>query len=411
MKNSVMVERPQYQSTLEALRGTPAVKVLSGVRRCGKSTLLLLFAHYLADAGVPSSNIVYRRMDSFDAPLSPDALWLENLVREALEKRNSDHPLYVFLDEIQEVKDWEKVVRRLHTEGVADIYLTGSNAFLLSSDLATYLSGRYVEVPVFPLSFQEYLTFSEAPGEGLSRDDLFARYVRFGGMPGLFKGTDFTTESVFRELTAVRDTVLLNDVAKRFELRDIDLLEKLVRYVYSTSGNLFSSRKIAGALTSAGRKTNVPTIDAYLSALESAYLLYPCEQVGIGGKQVLQPRKKWYAPDTGLRNRETGFATKDVGYQLENVVALELKRRGYEVKVGDGKAGEVDFVATRADEKLYVQVSDNVRDGRTVERELSSLAALSDAFPRILLTRDAVWWGTTEEGIRICDVVQWLLQE
>ncbi|MEE0707042.1 MAG: ATP-binding protein [Adlercreutzia sp.] len=411
MKNGALVERPRYQAVLESLKDTPSIKVLSGVRRCGKSTLLLMFAHQLGAHGVPDQNLLYRKMDSFDVPLEPSATWLEDVIREALEKRDADWPLYVFLDEVQEVRGWEKVVRRLHTASVADIYLTGSNAFLLSSDLATYLSGRYVEVPVYPLSFREYIGFSQASGEATQQDELFARYTRFGGMPGLFKGTGFDTESVARELTAVHDTVILNDVAKRFELRDIDLLEKLVRYVYSTSGNLFSSRKVAGALTSAGRKTNPPTVDTYLNALERAFLLYPCEQEGVGGKQVLQPQRKWYAPDTGLRNREIGFAVRDIGYQLESIVFLELKRRGYTVNVGDGRTGEIDFVARRADERLYLQVSDSVREERTLERELSSLRAVTDAFPKLVLTRDALLWGTTEDGIQIRGLTEWLLDD
>lgn len=266
----------------------------------------------------------------------------------------------------------------------------------------------------WPLSFSEYLEFSRAAdprADELSQDELFARYVRFGGMPGLFDKARFEEEFVAKELTAIRDTVILNDVAKRFDLRDIDLLEKLVRYVYSTSGNLFSARKIADTLTSMGRKTNPTTVDTYLSALRRAFLVLRCEQEGIAGKAVLQPLQKLYAPDTGLRNREIGFTPRDIGYQLENVVFCELRRRGYDVHVGAGASGEVDFVATRRSERLYVQVSSNVVEGDTLERELGSLEAIRDSFPKIVLTRDALHWGTTATGIEIASLVDWLRTE
>lgn len=407
-RNPFLVPRPRYDALLNRYIGTSYIKVLSGVRRCGKSTLLAMLAQRLHDQGIPKTNLLYHRMDSFDTPLNPDATWLQGLLQKALQSRNPDKPFYVFLDEIQEVKEWEKVVRRLHTDQTAEVFLTGSNAFLLSSDLATYLSGRYVELPVFPLSWQEYRTFAEAAGHALSNDELFARYLRFGGMPGLFEKNDFSPDYVNRLLTSVHDTVILNDVAKRFELRDIDLLEKLVRYAYSTSGNLFSSRKIAGALTSAGRKATPATVDSYLNALQKAFLIEPCEQTGLGGKQVLQPLRKLYAPDTGLRNREIGFTTRDLGFQLENVVFCELKRRGYSVQVGDGKSGEVDFVAQRRDERLYVQVSHITIDETTLQRELSSFDGITDSFPKILLTRDPLAQGITEQGVRVQPLIRWL---
>lgn len=407
----ILVPRPTYDALLRQYLNTSQVKVLSGVRRCGKSTLLYMLAKRLRDQGVPDTNLLYRKMDSFDVPLYPDAAWLQGIVQDALQRCNPNQPLYVFFDEIQDVNGWEKVIRRLHADRLADIYLTGSNASLLSSDLATYLSGRYVEIPVSPLSLQEYCAFAEAAGDSLSIDELFARYVRFGGMPGLFEKNDFSPTYVNTLLTSVHDTVILNDVAKRFELRDIDLLEKLVRYAYATSGNLFSSRKIAGALTSGGRKTTSATVDSYLNALQKAFLVEPCEQRGLGGKEVLQPQRKLYAPDTGLRNREIGFAAKDLGFQLENVVFCELRRRGWTVNVGDGKSGEVDFVAQRRDERLYVQVSSTVANDATLHRELSSLEAINDSFPKLLLTRDVLGQGTTDSGIRIVNLVDWLLNK
>lgn len=409
-----LIPRPSYDALLDSHLDTEPIKVLSGVRRCGKSSLLRMLAERLLAKGVPEENILYKKLDSFDTPLEPTSAWLDGLVRQTLAERRNSSPFYVFLDEVQEVPGWEKVVRRLHTEQVADIYLTGSNAFLLSSDLATYLSGRYIEVPVWPLSFSEYVDFSHAAdpcADELSQEDLFSRYVRYGGMPGLFDRPGFEEEFVAKELTAIHDTVILNDVAKRFDLRDIDLLEKLVRYVYSTSGSLFSARRISSTLTSMGRKTNPATVDSYLDALRRAFLVHRCEQEGIAGKTVLQPMQKLFAPDTGLRNREIGFRPQDVGYQLENVVFCELRRRGYEVHVGAGTSGEVDFVADRQDERLYVQVSSNVIEKETLDRELKSLEAVHDSFSKIVLTRDSLFWGTTGSGIVIQSLIGWLLED
>ena len=409
-----LIPRPSYDSLLDSHLDTEPIKVLSGVRRCGKSSLLRMLAERLLAKGVPEENILYKKLDSFDTPLEPTSAWLDDLIRQTLAKRRKSSPFYVFLDEVQEVPGWEKVVRRLHTEQVADIYLTGSNAFLLSSDLATYLSGRYIEVPVWPLSFSEYVDFSHATdpcADELSQEDLFSRYVRYGGMPGLFDRPGFEEGFVAKELTAIHDTVILNDVAKRFDLRDIDLLEKLVRYVYSTSGSLFSARRISDALTSMGRKTNPATVDSYLNALSRAFLVQRCKQEGIAGKTVLQPMQKLFAPDTGLRNREIGFRPQDIGYQLENVVFCELRRRGYEVNVGAGASCEVDFVADRQDERLYVQVSSNVVEKETLDRELKSLQAVHDSFPKIVLTRDSLFWGTTESGITVRSLVGWLLED
>lgn len=409
-----LLPRPTYDGLLDSYLDTDPIKVLSGVRRCGKSSLLRMLAERLLAKGIPEENVLYKKLDSFDTPLEPTNAWLDDLLRRALAERRQSSPFYVFLDEVQEVPGWERVIRRLHTEQVADIYLTGSNAFLLSSDLATYLSGRYIEVSVWPLSFSEYVDFSHAAdlcASELSQEDLFSRYVRYGGMPGLFDRPGFEEEFVMKELTAIHDAVILNDVAKRFDLRDIDLLEKLVRYVYSTSGSLFSSRKIADTLTSMGRKTNPATVDSYLGALRRAFLVSRCEQEGIAGKTVLQPMQKLFAPDTGLRNREIGFRPQDIGYQLENVVFCELRRRGYEVHVGAGSSGEVDFVADRQNERLYIQVSSNIVEEKTFERELKSLEAIHDSFPKIVLTRDSLYWGMTKSGIAILSLIGWLLDD
>lgn len=405
------IQRQHYASVLEDCVETPQIKVLTGVRRCGKSTILKMF-HSFLQTNYPQENCLLLRCDSTDVPLNPTAEWLEKTVIDALDSADSSKPLFILLDEVQEVPGWEKVVRRLHAHGGTDIYVTGSNAFLLSSELATYLSGRYIEIPVFPLSFNEYKRFaSRFDKQRESVDALFGDYLRYGGMPGLFALRKFDEESILGELQAIHDTVILNDVARRFDIRDIELLEKLVRYVFSTSGNLFSTRSIVNALQGAGRKVYPATIESYLDGLERAFLVYPCEQSGLQGRKILRPLRKFYAPDTGLRNLEIGFELRDIGYQLESAVRMELARRGYQVSVGALPNSEIDFIAQKGPEKLYLQVSQSVSEPSVLEREITPLRAVHDGHPKAILTLDRIGVGTTEDGIKVLNLIDWLLGE
>lgn len=403
------VDRPSYQELLESLRDTPQIKVLQGVRRCGKSTILSAFRDRLVAEGVPERNIFFKRLDEFGLPLVTSAEELVCELEEAFDRADSHTPSYVLLDEIQEVEGWERVVRSLHTRPATDVYITGSNAHMLSSDLATLLSGRYVSVPVHPLSFSEYLSFLEAYGEPSAEDAAFADYLRFGGMPGLFALRELTQEGIARELSAIMDTVVLNDVARRLNLRDVALLQRLLAYLFSTSGNLFSTNKVVGALTSMGRRTSSETIDNYINALEQAFIVREASQTGLQGKTVLTPLRKFYPVDLGLRNLATRFRAGDTGFQLENLVFNELIRRGYCIEVGALRTGEVDFVATRADERLYVQVTETMLGEKTRERELTPLLAVRDAFPKMVLTLDRLGLGVTEEGIRVANTIDWVL--
>jgi hypothetical protein len=409
----VLVPRPSYLRLLASYRDTPDIKVLTGVRRCGKSTLLRLVVQDLRAQGVPEENVYYRRLDQFGTPVDPTASWLLDDVTRAAENAQAAHPFYVFLDEVQDVPEWERVVRRLHTRAGTDVYVTGSNAHLLSSDLATYLAGRYVQLEVFPLSFAEYLAFREAYGfPAVSREEAFADYLRFGGMPGRFElPSDDYEERLTKMLQTVCDTVVLNDVLLRTHIGDPGLLAKLVRYVFSTSGNLFSTRKIVQTLASTGRKTSTETLDNYLKALADAYVVGACEQEGVAGREVLRPLRKFYPVDSGLRNLMTGFSGADLGFQLEDVVYNELRRRGYGVRVGVLAGGEVDFVATRAGERLYVQVSETLLAEETYRRELAPYERIADSWPKYVLTLDRFRCGTTERGERVAYLPDWLLGE
>lgn len=405
-------ERPRYLSLLERYRDTEFIKVLRGVRRCGKSTLLDLFIDRIQAEGVPESNIYRRRFDEFGLPFDFDAAQLQEEIATALSASDASQTFYVFLDEIQMIEGWERVVRGLHTHPQTDVYITGSNAFLLSSDLATLLSGRYIELDVFPLSFREYVDFRmQAEDAEPDHSAAFAQFLRYGGMPSLFALKTPNEEDISRELAGIYNTVILNDVAQRFKIRDYALLEKLVAYVFSTSGNLFSVTSIVNYLKSAGMKIAHETIDGYLYALEQALILYGVAQHGLQGKEILRPQKKYYPVDTGLRNLSIGFSVRDIGYQLENVVYVELLRRGYRVSIGALESAEIDFVAQRRDERLYVQVTDSLAAEHTFNRELSPLRAVDDAFPKLVVTTDQLRVGTTDDGVRIVNIVDWLLDE
>ena len=403
------INRPHYQRILDSLRETEPVKVLQGVRRCGKSTILAAFRDRLLADDLAPQNSLYRRFGEFGLPLEQSAENLMSDLQTAFKAANPTVTMYVFLDEIQEVEGWERVVRRLHARPGTDVYITGSNAHILSSDLATLLSGRQASVMVHPLSFEEYLAFRKAFDMDGSEEAAFADYLRFGGMPSLFTLRDRSIESISRELSSIMDTVVLNDVARRLKLRDVALLQRLITYLFATAGNLFSTNKVVGALASARRKTSSETIDNYIDALEKAYVISETSQTGLQGKQLLAPQRKIYPVDQGLRNLVTHFSAEDTGFQLENVVHNELTRRGYTVEVGTLRVGEVDFVARRNDEVVYVQVCATMLDPATRERELKPLRAITDAFPRRVITLDRFGLGTTEDGIQVVNAIDWLL--
>ena len=403
-----LIKRPELLADVLRHKGTGEVKVLTGVRRCGKSTLLGMVANELRAQGTPERNIFIKRFDDFDVPLGYSADDLYGQLRQFAENADSASPLYVFLDEIQDVPQWELVVRRLHTRAEMDVYITGSNSRLLSGDLATYLAGRYVEIPVFPLSFKEYQTISWVPADPA---EALASYMRFGGMPGLFAhGSPSETEA--REiLEGIYQSIVIKDVAERNNIRDLASLGKVSRYLFATSGNLFSVRNVANTMNSAGTAISAKTVDAQISALENAYVIYRAEQTGVGGKRVLRPTNKYYPVDNGLRNLANNFKAADLGAQLEGVIYMELRRRGFTVNVGDTGREEIDFVASRGAQKRYIQVTASMLDENTRTRELRPLRALHDSFPRTVITLDPFSTGLTEDGIRIARATEWLTNQ
>lgn len=401
------IARDKLTNTLRSHRNTPEIKVLTGVRRCGKSTLLEHYAQSLFDDGVPASNIFTRRFDSFDTPIGYSATDLHADLMQATQEAQSG-PFYVFLDEIQDVPGWEEVVRRLHSRDDTDVYITGSNARLLSGELATHLTGRYITIPVYPLSFDEYQRHHRAQGTTDSTDQLFSRYMMFGGMPGLFVTGQPDQDRATEILTSIYESIVLKDVAGRYGIRDIATLEKLSRYLFSTSGNLFSVNNVANTLASAGANASYATVDNQISALERSFIVYSAQQERMRGKELLRPQRKFYPVDNGFRNLATGFNGSDRGAQLEGIVFMELQRRGYDVAIGSLPDGEIDFIAKRGNDKQYIQVTLNMTEEQTRERELAPLRRLGDAFPRTVLTLDWHSEGMTDEGIHITNVMDWL---
>lgn len=401
------IARDKLTDTLRSHRNTPEIKVLTGVRRCGKSTLLEHYAQSLLDDGVPASNIFTRRFDSFDTPIGYSATDLHADLMQATQESRPG-PFYVFLDEIQDVPGWEEVVRRLHSREDTDVYITGSNARLLSGELATHLTGRYITIPVYPLSFDEYQRHHRAPGTTDSTDQLFSKYMMFGGMPGLFVTGQPDQDKATEILTSIYESIVMKDVAGRYGIRDIATLEKLSRYLFSTSGNLFSVNKVTNTLASAGANASYATVDNQISALERSFIVYSAQQERMRGKELLRPQRKFYPVDNGFRNLATGFNGSDRGAQLEGIVFMELQRRGYDVTIGSLPDGEIDFIAKRGNDKQYIQVTLNMTEEQTRERELAPLRRLGDAFPRTVLTLDWHSEGMTDEGIHITNVMDWL---
>lgn len=399
-----MIKRDLYLKKIIAFRDQPLIKVITGMRRSGKSSILDLYETYLQKQKVPADAIIHLNFEWMQLDAIRDYRQLYQFLKEKIKGK---HPVYLLLDEIQQVDGWEKAVNSLFAEGQSDIYLTGSNARLLSSEISTLLSGRYVEIQVLPLSFQEYLEFR--PEGKKQPETAFQQYLRFGGLP-VIPGLPQQPDVLRTVLAGIYDTVLMKDIIQRNEVRDPALLDVLVRFLADNIGNPVSTGKISGYLTSQGRKTSSVTIDNYLRMLEEAFIFYRAKRFDIKGKMYLKTLEKFYIVDNGLRNALLGFRNGDYGHILENVVYLELLRRGYEVGVGKVGNLEVDFVAQKPERKVYYQVSATVLDDSTRERELLPLQKIPDQYEKVLLTMDRNYIQDFN-GIRNRNIIDFLLEE
>lgn len=381
--------------------GRPVVKVLSGIRRCGKSSILVRCKDRLAAQGVPDSAILHINMELLANERFRDTRLLDREVHEAFTKNGGK--VYLFLDEVQEIPDWEKLVASLLAEDVADLTITGSNAHLLAGELATLLSGRYVEFPISPLVFREYCDFFSAS----PTRETFWRFLQSGGFPGLV-ALDQKEEAGRQYLEALLDSIVLRDVVSRHKLRDVDLLRRILLFVADSVGSPVSARSLAAFLKSQRRSASVESIYNYLDHLAEAFVLDQAPVYDLRGKKFLETGGKIYFADLGLRHALLGYRSSDIGQYLENIVYLELKQRGWKVSVGRLGEWEVDFAAQKGTEKCYVQVAYLTPDKETLDRELRPLRHVPDNFPKYLLTMDGIP-SSSEEGIHRMPVEQFLL--
>lgn len=399
-----MIKRELYLKKLLSLKDQPIIKVLTGMRRAGKSTLLDLLEEAFVEAGVPKAQIIHLNFEWMALDEIQDDHQLYALLQERMRGQQT---VYLLLDEIQLVEHWERAVNSLFAERRADIYLTGSNAKLLSSEIATLLAGRYALIEVYPLSFREYLTF--LPEAEREVDAAFQRYLQYGGLP-IVPGMPQDEDLIQTVLSGIYNTVLMKDIVQRNAVRDPDLLERIVRFLAAHVGSAVSTSKISGYLTSQGRKTSPTTIDNYLKMLSDAFIFYRAERYDIKGKQYLKTQEKYYIVDIGLRNALLGFHGGDYGHILENIVYLELRRRGYEVGVGKLGTLEVDFVAAKPGRKVYYQVSASILDETTRACELAPLRKIPDQYEKVILTMDRTFVKDFD-GIRNVNIIDFLLSD
>lgn len=394
-----MVERQEYMQKLIQWKDRQVIKVVTGVRRCGKSTLLLMFREFLEKNGVDSKKCISINFEDLRYEELKD---YHKLYVYIMEHVTEEGRYYIFLDEIQLVPDFQKAVDSLYLHENVDLYLTGSNAAMLSGELATMLSGRYVEIRMLPLSFREYYELV-----GGDRKEAFNAYYRKGGFP---YAALLQEEAIRRDyLMGIYNTVLLKDIVERKRIADVPLLEGIIRFLADNIGNVVSVKKISDSLTSDGRKTTAMTVDGYVQALKDAFILYEANRYDVKGKQYLRSLEKYYLVDIGLRSLLLGERVRDVGRILENIVYLELLRRGYRVSVGKVDTLEVDFVAESGDERIYYQVSASVLDPATYDREFRPLKRIHDNYPKYVLSMDDLPMG--EDGIRQMNIIDFLLEQ
>lgn len=400
-----MIYRNEYMQRLKAFKDSKIIKVVTGLRRAGKSTLLQMFKDELAQSGVPNEQIQYINFELMKYDAIRGYRELYDLVKEnAVQgKRN-----YLFFDEIQQVFGWEKAINSLSLEYDADIYITGSNAYLLSSELATLISGRYVEIKMLPLSFKEY--YGYYANSGKTREELFDDYLKYGGLPSLLSLPQ-EEETIDAYLSSVYDTIILKDVIERNKFRDIDLLKRVFAFVCGNVGSITSANKLAKYISNEAKldsSIRPATIANILQMLENAFIVYRAERYDVKGKEVLKSLEKYYVADTGLKNAVVGYGIENYGHSIENVVYLELLRRGYRVYVGKSDSKEIDFVAMGKKETRYFQVTETLFDKETLQREVAPFYSTNDFFEKTIITADKTYVSNAN-GIKIVNLIDFLL--
>jgi len=403
-----MIKRDLYLNQLLRFIDKPLIKVITGIRRSGKSVMLTLLHDNLIERGIEAERIIHLSLDSLEYAALNSA---EALYRYVKEKAGAGKRCYLLLDEIQEVDQWEKAVNSLFTDLNADIFISGSNSHLLSSELSTYLAGRYVELNLFTLSFAEYLHFRKERSD-ISIDNIrneFSGFLRSGGFPVLHVA-DYEDETAGKVVFDIYSSIILRDVVQRNKIRDIELLERVVKYLFDNIGNRFSAANVAAYFKSQQRKVDLNTVYNYIDALESAYIIYRVPRYDIKGKEILKTLEKCYVGDHGLVYSVMGHRDRFISGVLENIVLLELKRRGYDVFTGRSGEREIDFIAKKGENTIYVQVTFRMDAQSTVDREFNPLMEIPDHYPKFVVSMDDVW-RDNYEGIRHVHIADFLLAD
>lgn len=395
-----MILRPDYIEAVKPFMDAPLVKILTGVRRCGKSTIFEMIRQELLERGIPEDHIIMKKYTEMDIP---DTITAKQMYDELVSRVEDDKRYYFLLDEIQEINGWEKAVNSLLEGMNADIYVTGSNSKLMSSEISTYLTGRYISIPVFTLSFREYLEFKKESTQ--SYDKLLEEYIKFGGFPIIALG-EYEQQSAYQIVDGIYHTVVSRDIVKRHRINKQDLFDRVVKYVIENMGKTFSASSISNFLKSENRKVSIESIYNYLRWLEQAFIIFPCERYDMQGKSVLKTQEKYYLADVSFRYALFGYNRKMLDGVMENIVYLELRRRGYDVYVGKNNTKEIDFIAIHKDEKIYVQVCVQIPENSN--REVGNLMEIRDHYPKYVVTLNEMDVGI-ENGIRIVHLRDFLL--
>ena len=397
-----MIIRSNYMNTLRTYRDAPIVKILAGIRRCGKSTILDMLRDDLLESGVASDHIISMRYTSEDFD---DGMTDKDMYNGIKVKMTDKGRYYLLLDEVQEVEGWEKAVNSLLENANTDIYVTGSNSKLMAGEISTYLTGRYISIPVYTLSFAEYLEFKKT--DSRSPKELLNEYLRLGGFPIVALGS-FDERSSYQIVEGIYNSVVTNDITKRHNITNFDLFNRCVKYIVENVGKTFSANAIVKFLKSEGRSLSVEAVYNYLSWLEKAFVVYRCQRYDLQGKSVLKTQEKFYLADASLKYCIMGFNPKSIAAMLENVVYFELRRRDYEVYIGKKETKEIDFVAVHRDERIYVQVCRKLPEES--DREIANLLAIKDHYSKYVVTLDELAAGNVN-GVKIVHLVDFLLSQ
>ncbi len=403
-----MIERTAYTNKILTYKDTPFVKILTGVRRCGKSTILKLLIEELKKSRIPENSIFYYNFDSLQYEDIKNAKALYQELKNKI-GNNFEQKTYLFLDEIQEVKDWERVVNSLLIDFNVDIYITGSNSKMMSSEIATYLTGRYVSFRIFPLSFREYLQFKSNYTTLENLHSELAKYLRIGGFPAVHL-QKYNEEEVYTIVRDIYNSTIFTDIVKRNQIRKVDQLERIVKFAFDNVGRTFSASSISRYLKSENRTIDNETVYNYLNNLESAYILHRCSRYDIQGKEFLKTQEKFYLADPAFRYSVLGYTPDSVAAMLENVIYLELQRRGYEIFVGKFGTYEIDFVAVKQENKIYIQVCQQIGSLETEQREYGRLLDIHDNYPKYVLRINEFSNGNYE-GIKTMHIADFLMSE